>query len=268
MAVGRRPGSCVSVTGRDGAPRGRPLGSLAGVTASLATLADLEWIVALLARRRRPLVSYAPIFWRPAPDASTHHRAYLEYLLVDGGAHAYRTPASVLIAVPRGDGWLVDDAFVPGEDWAGDGRVLWDALAADCGGSEVRFVCPTYERARADFARAAGLTVAETWWLMELPGSGGGEAGAQIELPGAGALTVGAPAVYAPPGPILFLPALTDAERAVPAAIATAPDIGWSALVVNQLSSDDALVSTLTDVGLRRHCEYCTGEIQRVRGTP
>lgn len=226
MAVGRRPGSCVSVTGRDGAPRGRPLGSLAGVTASLATLADLDWIVALLARRRRPLVSYAPIFWRPAPDASTHHRAYLEYLLVDGGAHAYRTPASV------------------------------------------RFVCPTYERARADFARAAGLTVAETWWLMELPGSGGGEAGAQIELPGAGALTVGAPAVYAPPGPILFLPALTDAERAVPAAIATAPDIGCSALVVNQLSSDDALVSTLTDVGLRRHCEYCTGEIQRVRGTP
>jgi len=226
-------------------------------------------MVTLLAERRRSLVPHAPIFWRPAPDAAIAHRAFLEYLLADGGAHAYRTVASVLIAVPRGDGWLVDDAYVPGEDWAtGDGRVLWNELAADCGGSEVRFVCPTHEHARAELARAAELAVAESWWHMELQGSGGGEAGCQIELPGAEAITVGAPAIYAPPGPILFLPAIADAGRAVPAAIAKAPELGCSAIVVNQVASDDALPNNLTDAGFRRHCDYYTGAIQRVQETP
>lgn len=140
----------------------RTLGNLVGVTASLATLADLDWIVTVLAGRRMPLVSQAPVFWRPASDAATHHRAFIEHLLGDGGAYAYRTAASVLIAAPRGDGLLVDDAYVPGEDWAtGDGRALWNALAADRGGSEVRFVCPTYEHARAEFAQDAGLVVAD-----------------------------------------------------------------------------------------------------------
>lgn len=237
-------------------------------TVSLATPADLDWMVTLLAQRRTALVPHAPIYWRPAADAATAHRAFLEYLLVDGGAHAYRTAASVLVAVPRGDGWLVDDAYGPGEDWAmGDGQALWDAMAADCGGAEVRFVCPTHEHARAEFARAAGLVVAESWWLMELPGSGGGQADGQVDLPGAEAVTVGAPPIYAPPGPILFLPALTDSERAIPAAIATAPEIGCSAIVVNQVARDQALASDLTDAGFRRHCDFYTGAIQRVRET-
>lgn len=244
----------------------RLLSNLVGVTASVATLADLDWIVTVLAERRAPLVPHAPVFWRPAPDTATHHRAFIEYLLSDGGARAYRTATSILIAAPRGDGLLVDDAYVPGQDWAkGDGRVLWNALAADCRSSEVRFVCPTYERARAEFAQAAGLAVAESWWLMELGGgAGGGEAGCQIELPGAQAITVGAPAVYAPPGPILFLPAPTDAGRAISAAIANAPELGCSAIVVNQVSRDDALSNNLTEASFRRHCDYYTGTIQRV----
>ena len=236
-----------------------------GVAASLATLADLDWIVTVLAERRAPLVSHAPVFWRPAPDAATHHRAFIEYLLGDGGAHAYRTAASVLIAAPRGDGLLVDDAYVPGEHWAtGDGGALWNALAADCRGSEVRFVCPVYEHARAEFAHAAGLAVAESWWLLELPGSGGGEAGCPVELPGGEAITVGAPPVYAPPGPILFLPVTTDAVRAIPAAIARAPEVGCSAIVVNQPCHGEALSGTLTEAGFRRHCDYYTGAIQGV----
>lgn len=52
-----------------------------------------------------------------------------------------------MIAAPRGDGWLVDDAYIRGEQWLAtpDGRDLWNALAGDCADSQVRFVCPTYE---------------------------------------------------------------------------------------------------------------------------
>lgn len=248
-----------------GAGPSRSLSSLAGVTTSRATLADVDWIVTALAERRVPLVRYAPIFWQPAPDAAIHHRAFIEYLLGDGGAHAYRTAASVLIVTPRGPGWLVDDAHVPGEDWAtGDGQALWNELAADCDESQVRFVCPTYEKARVAFAQSAGLAIAESWWLMELEGSGGGEAGVQVELPGAGAVTVGAPAVYAPPGPILFLPAPTDAGPAISAAMSEAPELGCAAIVVNQVAGDDALSAELTETGFRRHCDYYTGAIRRV----
>lgn len=90
-------------------------------------------------------------------------------------ARAYRTADAVLIATPRGDGWLVDDAHVLGQRWCetSDGHELWDLFATECGGSAVRFVCPTYERERTVFAAAAGLDVQETWWLKELSSSGG-----------------------------------------------------------------------------------------------
>ncbi|WP_256838932.1 hypothetical protein [Ornithinimicrobium faecis] len=230
-----------------------------------ATSADLDWIVSVLARRREPLVEYAPIFWRAAPDAGASHRAFIESLLTEGGARAFRTSASVLIAAPRGDGWLVDDAFVEGKHWAcGDGRDLWAAFAADCHGSRVRFVCPTYEHDRADYARAVGLAVAESWWLLELPNSGGGEPGVNVPLPGADAVTVGAPPVYAPPGPVLFLPAPDDVDAALSVAVAKAPELGCAAIVVNQRAGDHDLANSLTSYGFRRHCDYYTGLVRSI----
>ena len=113
------------------------------------------------------------------------------------------------------------------------GRELWNAFAADLHGEDVRLVCPTYERDRAEFAHSVGLAVAESWWLFEVPGSGGGEAGAQIMVPGADALTVGAPPVYAPPGPILFLRAVMNADLALPEALSAVGDLGCAAIVVN-----------------------------------
>lgn len=235
------------------------------MTAFPATSADLDWIVCVLTRRREPLVEYAPIFWRAAPDAGASHRAFIEYLLTEAGARAYRTTASVLIAAPRGDGWLIDDAFVEGEHWAsGDGRDLWDVFDADCHGSQVRFVCPTYEHDRAEYAQAVGLAVTESWWLMELPSSGGGEPGVDVPLPGADAITVGAPPVYAPPGPILFLPAPTDVGTALSAAAAKAPELGCAAIVVNQRAGDHDLANSLTSAGFRRHCDYYTGIVRSV----
>lgn len=102
--------------------------------------------MSVLARRREELVAKAPVFWRPAPDAAGQHRAFLEHLITECGARANRTKESVLGAAPRDDGWLIDDAHVPDEDWAsGYGLVLWKALANDCEGAPVRFVCPVYE---------------------------------------------------------------------------------------------------------------------------
>jgi len=147
--------------------------------------------------------------------------------------------------------------------WTTDGIELWNALAADRRGDDVRFVCPTYENDRAEFASKIGLTVAETWWLVEL-GSGGGEARVTVSLPGADAVTVGAPPVYDPPGPMLFLPSPEDAVTAVPAALDKAPGLGCAGVVVNQAASEQPMVEVLRAAGLRPHCDYFAGTIDTV----
>lgn len=233
------------------------------MTVAPASPADLDWIIARLAERRAPLTALAPIYWSPAPDAAERHRAFIEYLITDGGGLAYRTTDSVLVASPRGDGWLVDDLHVHDWHWTTEGIELWNALAADRRGHDVRFVCPTYESDRAEFALSIGLGVAETWWLIEL-GSGGGEPRVNVPLPGADAITVGAPPVYAPPGPMLFLPSPEDASSAVPAALAKAPELGCAGVVVNQTASDQDMAQILRAAGLRPHCNYFTGTIEPV----
>lgn len=222
---------------------------------------DLDWVVDVLRRRREALVPHAPVFWRPAPDAGARHRAYLEHLLTRDGARAWRTSSSTLVAAHRGDGWLVDDVHV--EDWTSDGVDLWNAFASGCGGYDVRFVVPTYETARAQHAAAAGLTVVESWWLLELPSSGGGEAGVEVQLPGSEAVTVAAPPVYAPPGPMLFLPRVTDTD-ALPVAVDRAPALGCAGVVVNQRAGDGTVGPALSDLGFRRHCDFFEGVLRPV----
>jgi len=235
------------------------------VPASVVTSDDVDWVVRVLMQRRELLVQFAPVFWRPSPVASTNHRVFIEYLLSEVGAKAYRTGDSVLVAVPRGQGWLVDDAYVPGSDWAtGDGRALWNELDHEAHGAQVRLVCPAYEEDRAEFARCAGLTIAESWWLMELPDTSGGEAAVRVQLPGAEAIMVAAPPIYDPPGPILFLPGLDDLRTALPATIARAPQLGCPAIVVNQVAGDDSLAEALVETGFRRHCDYYTGAITSI----
>ncbi|TWE11303.1 hypothetical protein [Rudaeicoccus suwonensis] len=232
------------------------------MNASRATMDDLDWIVDLLADRRAPLVKYAPVFWHPAPDARSTHRSFIEYVITDGGARAYRTDHAVLIATRRAGGWLVDDAHVTDQQWCetSDAHQLWEAFTDDCEGSAVRFVCPVHERERAEFASTVGLSLQESWWLTELSNSGG-QAGLQVDLPGAVAMTVGAPPVYAPPGPILFLPKPSDATTAVPAALAKSAELGCAVVVVNQRADEPQLGRDLESAGLRRHCDYFTGTV-------
>ena len=230
------------------------------------TVDDLDWVVAALAERRKQLVLQAPIFWRPSENADRIHRAYLTRLLTQAGARGYRTETAVLIAAPRQQGWIVDDACVPLEQWGGaDAQALWEAFAAECSGDPVRFVCPRYEQERGAFAHRAGLIVAESWWLMELPGSEGGEPGLTVDLPGASAFTTAAPPVYDPLGPMLFLPDVTDPQTAIPAAVREAPRRGCAGIVVNQRPGDFALAAELDEAGFRQHCDYYTGQVSQRR---
>lgn len=233
------------------------------MAARVVTVDDVDWVVAALGRRRAPLVEHAPVFWRPAVDATERHRDFITHLITDGGARAYRTQASVLIATPRGDGWLIDDAAVKDGRWCGgDGVTLWNALASDVAGAQARFVSPTYEGERGEFAQAAGLRLDASWWLLELEGSGGGQAGIQVRLPGADAVTVAAPPVYAPPGPILFLPGTDDPAPALLAVRDRAQQLGCAAIVVNQGAKVARLTDHLASGGFRRHCDYYAGAIQ------
>lgn len=233
------------------------------MTVQRASTADLDWIVDLLNTRRAPLVEHAPVFWHPAPDARDKHREFLDYLLTEGGGKAYRTQDALLVTAPRRDGWLVDDAYIPQWSKNNAGKDLWNAFASDAPGKSVRFVCPVYEHERTEYASSLGLTLQESWWLKELASSGG-EPGQQIELPGADGITVGAPPVYAPGGPILFLPAPQDARAAAPAALEKAIEIGCAAVVVNQQVGDDELAEALSGAGFRRHCDYLSGTVQPI----
>lgn len=226
------------------------------------TVDDLDWVVAVLAERLKLLIPHAPIFWQPSPHAARIHRAYLARLLTQAGARGYRTAAAVLIAAPGPPGWIVDDARVPGEQWGTpDADALWRAFTTDCGGDPVRFVCPRYEQERGAFAVRVGLTLAESWWLKELPGSQGGQGGVTVDLPGASAVTAAAPPVYAPPGPMLFLPEVANPQTAIPAALSAAPRRGCAGIVINQRPGQAVLAAELRKAGFQQHCDYYTGNL-------
>lgn len=224
---------------------------------------DVAFIARTLRRRRGALLPYAPVFWRPAEGALATHEAYLKDAL-EGSARAYRTAESVLVAM-SGDGaqWCVDDVAIPDGTWiGGEGQQLWDAFAADCAGGRVRFVVPTYEPARAELAERAGLTVEQSWWLRELPDSGGGEPNLEVNVEGAEAVTAYGPPVYAPPGPMLMVHRVTDPARAVESIVTTARRLGCAGVVLVDDRRDANLPPAATAAGLRRHCDFYEGSIR------
>jgi hypothetical protein len=85
-----------------------------------------------------------------------------------------------------------------------------------------------------------------------------------VTLPGADAVTVAAPPVYAPPGPMLFLPSPEDVAAAAPAAVDRAPGLGCACVVVNQAAGDQSMVEVLRSAGLRPHCHFFEGTIEQV----
>jgi len=88
----------------------------------------------------------------------------------------------------------------------------------------VRFVCPTYEKDRAEFARSAGLTIAESWWSWDCQTLQGAKRAFESSCLG------------------------RRRSRCCPA------------IVVTRSRGDDALSET----GFRRHCDYYTEAINSI----
>jgi hypothetical protein len=225
------------------------------------TLEDLDWAVAVLARRRAALVPYAPVYWRRAPSAAAIHRAHLRHVLTDSGGLGFRTDDALLIAVPGRRGWTIDDAAVPDGRWDSVGRQLWAAFASQVDGHAVRFVCPVPETERLHFAVSLGLEVTESWWHVEVAQSAGAEAEQGPEVGGATAEVVQAPPVYDAGGEILFLHEVTDPARALASAQDRAAAQANPLVVVSQMAGDMALVEALDAAGFRRHCDFVQGRV-------
>lgn len=226
------------------------------------TPVDVDWIVYCLAPRRQALAAYAPVYWHPASDADLRHREFLAFLLDDGDALGVRTNDSFMLAQRRGDGWMVDDAVVAGDDWESEGALLWEALCGALTGP-VRWVCPVPERSRREFAERCGFEVGESWWHREVIGyvvPSPSDAGSDvINLVGASARLVSAPPIYSPGGPILFLTDVRDPETVLGEALDGAPGLGSPVVVVAQPAHDLALARQLLTHDFTRHCDFLDG---------
>lgn len=224
---------------------------------------DVGWAVGRLARRRARLVPYAPVYWRPAHDADAAHRRFLAHVLGKGGGTGFRTDDALMIAAPgRGGGWTVDDAVVADGGWADTGQQLYNALSQETAGSSIRFVCPTPEPERSQFAQAQGLQLQTSWWQLAVdqirPSPDDGE---HPRINGATASLVRAPQIYDPGGPILFVTDITDARQALPSARAEAERLGSPVIVVDQRPADKELGFVLDNAGFYRHCDFLAGTI-------
>ena len=115
------------------------------------------------------------------------------------GARGYGTERSVLVAAPRGEGWLVDDAAV---DDGGRRRSGGSSGMRSPPTARRRRPpgVPTYDTDRAEHATRAGLDRGRVVVAEGAARIGGGQSAIDVALPGADAVTVGAPPVYAPRG--------------------------------------------------------------------
>jgi hypothetical protein len=229
------------------------------VVARRVTSHDVEWVVERLADRRRSLATFAPTYWRPAPDARRWHRGFLRYLLGEGGAVGFRTDDSVMIAQPKGHGWLMDDAAVAEARWESEGADLWDALRGQLSGS-LRWVCPVPERNHRSFVGSCGFELVESWWHRDIGNEVSSVDGAgDVVVVGAAARLVPAPPVYEPGGPVLFLTDVQEPDAALEDAVRKASVLGSAVVVVSQPSRDTSLATNLEAQGFKRHCDFLDG---------
>ena len=212
------------------------------------TLDDLDWVLELTRRRRESLAAYAPLFWRPALDATERHREFLANLVADQGSFGLRTEHGYVLVLDRGDHRLVDDMVIsPDERWADDGVALLGAVLTAPG--RVRFVAPVAEPARTAAARSLGLGLAETWWHRDLPDpTPASGAAAGLDVPGADGRLVPAPPVYDPGGPVLLVTRVESAA-ALAAIESEAAARGATVSVISQTAGDDDAAAIARSAG-------------------
>lgn len=212
---------------------------------------DLDWVLEPTRQRREKLASHAPRFWNPAPDATERHRGFLAHLIDDPEVLSVRTASGYLMAVDRGDFWLVDDMVMsPDSTWLSEGTDLLRHAQEECG--RVRFVVPAFEAARLAAAYVVGLEPAECWWHRDTRPSSAYDEGAgedpDVVVTGARGRLVAAPPVYDPGGWVLLVTDVSSTE-ALHRVEDTAGSRGACVSVVSQAPNDPGLADILTDAG-------------------
>lgn len=223
------------------------------------TAEDIDWVVDVLARRRRTLAPHAPVYWRPAPDARERHREWLGHLITEGGAVGVRTECGVMVAAPGRHGWTIDDAWVAPDSWDGEGLTLWNHTMDAIGPQPWRFVCPAFEPARVAFATDCGMSLSTSWWHTDIPRRAArADAGEEPRLDGARVGLVPAPPVYDPGGPITHVWDVHDLT-ALDRARDEASRCGSPLVVVDQPAHRTGLARALRERGYVRHCYFFDG---------
>ena len=220
---------------------------------------DLDWVVDLAGRSAGQRQSFAPRFWRRAPDAHREHARYLSSLIADPAVAAMRTEHTFAFGMPRSGFMLVDDAAADRADqWATEGATLLRRLAGE---SLVRFVCPVPEPDRTTLALELGLRCAEAWWHRDLNGRTADVNNDELlRVRGAQGYLVAAPAVYAPGGLVLLVTQL-DNRRALAEIEQQAASRGAVVSVVTQAPDDYVREELLLTTGYRRTCDFYEGTL-------
>jgi hypothetical protein len=221
---------------------------------------DLEWVVDLAGRSAEQRQSFAPRFWRRAPDAHRVHARYLSSLIADPGVRAMRTEHTFAFGMHRSGLVLVDDAVADRADqWATEGAALFRRLV---GQSPVRFVCPVPEPERTALAVELGLRCADTWWQRDLNGrTSDFHNDDELQVRGAQGHLVAAPAVYAPGGSVLLVTQFHD-RRALTEMEQQAAGRGAAVSVVTQAPDDRDREELLLTIGYRRTCDFYEGPLK------
>jgi hypothetical protein len=208
------------------------------------TIIDLPWVLKLAKSRRALLAPRAPRFWRPSQDADERHSEWLRHLIESVETLSIRTETGFLFGENlSGVQTIVDDMAMESPDaWMTDGVEL--LRAAEALGRPLRFVCPLFERERAQAAKALGLDLVETWWHLDLPASGAPSLGSEdVSCDGGVGRLVVAPPIYDPGGPVLMV-TRADHERALALVEEKAARAGATVSVVSQLPTDGSAART------------------------
>jgi hypothetical protein len=231
------------------------------ITPRMMTIADVEWVVELAARRRQRIAKFAPRLWNPAPGARREHATFLAGLIQSSTVLSVRTDHGYLFGVPDRGRVVVDDLGLEDDAlWQSEGNAL---LRHAAGSGPLRVVCPIPEAPRRAVVADLALSVAETWWHRDLdlvPPFIEQRDEHRLAVEGAEGLLVSAPPVYDPGGPVLLVQAAAT-ESALRSIERSASQLGAVVSVVSVTRGSQLAPADLEASGYKETTEFFEGSI-------